>query len=91
MHKNYPTSALVLFSISLVPYILYFTTDFELSKGLIIITCLAGIISWVLTFIGMKKHPLQNKQFWLLSLFTLPVLSIPVYWIRRERQQHTKA
>jgi hypothetical protein len=78
-------SALISFLLFALPWLVHFIFNYELTESLRIITYIAGIISWTLSLIDMIKHPIHNRVFWVFSLFTLTILSIPIYWIRREK------
>ncbi|MDK2978682.1 MAG: hypothetical protein PWP52_1396 [Bacteroidales bacterium] len=41
--------------------------------------------SWVIIFNDMVQHKIYNKPFWMLSMFTLPHLSIFFYTIQRNK------
>jgi len=41
--------------------------------------------SWVIIFNDMVQHKIYNKPFWILTMFTLPHLSILFYTIQRKK------
>lgn len=41
--------------------------------------------SWVIIFNDMVQHKIYNKLFWMLTMFTLPHLSILFYTIQRNK------
>ncbi|MGM0550214.1 MAG: hypothetical protein ACQESW_03950 [Bacteroidota bacterium] len=88
--NEYPTNwlktgALLGYLLFLVIWLLSIMDISAITKPLLTGAFFIGFVAWVLTFIDMLSVKFYNKRFWVVSMFILTPLTLPVYWLQRNR------
>ncbi len=78
---------LLVASTLLLTFIAFFAQVYQWEYKQIITTLslMFFFASWVIIFNDMLQHKIYNKPFWIITMFTLPHLSILFYTIQRNK------